>query len=302
MWNKSILRVLGAIFAVLLAASACGSDTATTNTGADADPDAVTDDTMSDEMSDDEMPEMSDEATDDHDDGHDDHGADTIDVDPNKPIPDIAVTLNETGVPGQFDLKIVLTDFTITPENVDGDPIDNEGHMHLLIDGEKVERFYDLERQVEVPEGEHLVEVELNANNHLAYSVDGVPIRAGMTVVGAGQADHDDDEEHSHGDDAMGSVEDGLNADDANVTLTAGLTGGRVSIEGDERVEVAVGDVVMIMVSADVDEEAHLHGYDILVDVTAGDSAMMLFTADTPGRFELEFEKSGVFIAELIVS
>jgi hypothetical protein len=29
---------------------------------------------------------------------------------------------------------------------------------------------------------------------------------------------------------------------------------------------------------------------------------MMLFTADTPGRFELEFEKSGAFIAELIVS
>jgi hypothetical protein len=301
MWNKRLLRVLGAIFTVLLAASACGSDNATTDT-ADADADAVTDDKVSDEVSDDEMPVMSDEATDDHDDGHDDDGADTLDVDPNNPIPEVALTLNETDEPSQFDLKIFLTDFTITPENVDGDPIDNEGHMHLLIDGEKVERFYDLERQVEVPEGEHLVEVELNANNHLAYSVDGVPIRAGMTVVGAGQADHDDDEEHSHGDDAMGSIEEGLDVNDANVTLTAGLAGGTVTIEGDERVAVAVGDIVMIMVSADVDEESHLHGYDILVDVPAGGSAMMLFTADTPGRFELEFEKSGVFIAELIVS
>jgi len=287
MWINRRLRLLGALFAVALVAAACGSDAMTTE-AADA---AQTDDDAVSDIQDDEMGDHDDDHEDDSADGEDvdaehDHGATTIDVDTSKPIPEVAITLDETDEPGVFDMTISLADFTITPENVDGDPVDNEGHMHLLLDGEKVERFYDLERQVNVPEGDHLVEVELNANNHLAYSIDSVPIRTGITVAGSGHAEHDD----------------GPDAPDANVTIIATLEGGNVSLEGDDRVKVSLDDVVMIMITADVEEEAHLHGYDLLINVTPGESAMILFTADTAGRFEIEFEKSGAFIAELEVS
>lgn len=295
MWHHTPSRVLGAIFAVILSATACGSEAATeTTTAAQTAAEAAA---PADAVSDDEMSDMND--GDEHNDEHgDDHGASTIDVDPSNPIPEVAMVLNETDDPGVFDLRVILANFTITPENVDGEPVDNEGHMHLLIDGEKVQRFTDLELQITVPEGEHLVEVELNANNHSAYAIDGTPIRTGMTVTGSGEASNDD---HDHSG-ANTAVEDGLSAGDADATITASLADGSVSVDDGDRVEVSTGDIVMIMISSDVDDEAHLHGYDILAEVGPDADGMILFTADTPGRFEIEFEQSGTFIAELVVS
>lgn len=279
MWTTS-MRLLGALFAVALVASACGGSTATTT--ASSTNDAATEDA---------------EHGDDHDDGH----AALLEVNPDAPTPGVAIELAETDMPGMFDLTVALTNFAITPDNVDGDPVDNEGHMHLLIDGEKVERFYDLERQVMVPEGEHLVEVEINANNHSAYTVDGVAIRAGETVTGSGEA-----EAGSHGHDdhssATAAIEEGLSMDDATISVTATFAEGTVTLDSEDRIEAAIGDIVMIAVSSDVAEQAHLHGYDILATVSPDETAMMLFTAVTPGKFELEFETSGTFIAELVVS
>ncbi len=293
------LRLLGALFAVALVATACGGSTATST----ASEDAMSDDAMSDEaMSDDAMSgdDHGDEQGDSHGDGH---GAKTLDVNPDAPIPAVDIALTETDTPGLFDIAVTLTNFTITPDAVDGDPVDNEGHMHLLIDGEKIERFMDLNHQVMVPEGEHLVEVEINANNHAAYAIDGVPIRAGQTVSGYGEEQAiDGDEGHGHHGPASSGIEDGLTATDAAVSRTATLADGNVELDGDERIEASVGDVVMVMVNSDVAEQAHLHGYDVLIDVEPGTTAMFLFTADTPGKFEIEFEQSGTFIAELVVS
>ncbi len=300
MWNNSLVRVLGALFTLTLLATACGSDETDTQTA---------DDTMADDaMTDDDMAATDDTTADDDmtdDDADDmtamDDGPATLDVDNTKPIPEVAMILNETDDPGVFDLKIILANFTITPDNVDGDPVDNEGHMHLLIDGVKIERFYELERQIMVPDGEHFVEIELNANNHSAYAINGTPIRTGMTVTGAGEAAQQPDGGHDH-DSGTPAIEDGLTASDADITISATFQGGKVTLDGDERVEVGVDDVVMIMVTSDVAESVHLHGYDLLAEAGPGTDAMMLFTADTAGRFEIEFETSGTFVAELIVS
>lgn len=275
--NTFLTRLLGVLAVVALAASACGSDTATTSTATD-DPTDMSD------------MDMSDHAT-------------MLEVDPNLPIPGVEIELTETKTPGLFDLEVSLTNFTVSEENLGSDPVDNEGHMHLLIDGVKIERFTELSSQAQVPEGEHLVEVELNANNHSPYAIDGEPIRAGVTVTGFGEAvevdsaGHDDD----HGD-VVGAVKDGLTMSDAEVTLTATLADGQVSVDGQDRLQASVGDVVAIMINSDSEETAHLHGYDILVELTPGETSMMLFTADTAGRFELELEESETFVAELVVS
>ena len=85
-------------------------------------------------------------------------------------------------------------------------------------------------------------------------------------------------------------------------TLTAVLANGSVTVDGTDRLEISQGDVVTISISSDSTDEIHVHGYEIFADVSADEDALIEFTADIPGRFEIEFEASHQFIAELVVS
>jgi hypothetical protein len=67
------------------------------------------------------------------------------------------------------------------------------------------------------------------------------------------------------------------------------------------RKTVSKGDKVVLVVTSDVADEIHLHGYDKSTDVTAGGTARLPFTATLPGRFEVELESRGVQIADLTV-
>jgi hypothetical protein len=68
------------------------------------------------------------------------------------------------------------------------------------------------------------------------------------------------------------------------------------------RQTVNKGDRVVLVVKSDVADEIHLHGYDLSRDVTAGGTARLPFTANLPGRFEVELESRGVQIADLTVN
>lgn len=67
------------------------------------------------------------------------------------------------------------------------------------------------------------------------------------------------------------------------------------------RETVAQGREVVVIVTADVTDHVHLHGYDLMADVAPGSPARLRFTADVPGRFEVELEDRGVHIAEIQV-
>jgi ABC-type glycerol-3-phosphate transport system substrate-binding protein len=67
------------------------------------------------------------------------------------------------------------------------------------------------------------------------------------------------------------------------------------------RETVQQGDRVVIVVTSDVADHVHLHGYDIMRDVAAGGTARIRFRATVPGRFEVELEDRGVQIADLTV-
>lgn len=73
-------------------------------------------------------------------------------------------------------------------------------------------------------------------------------------------------------------------------------------VVGGGRISVAVGDDVTILVSADVVDEAHLHGYDLYADIGPGETGTIRFVASIPGVFELELESSGLLLAEVEVS
>ena len=81
-----------------------------------------------------------------------------------------------------------------------------------------------------------------------------------------------------------------------SITVVGGAPKG-----GIVRQTVSKGDEVVIVVTSDVSDEIHLHGYDKSTDVTAGGTARLPFTATLPGRFEVELESRGVQIADLTV-
>jgi ABC-type glycerol-3-phosphate transport system substrate-binding protein len=60
-------------------------------------------------------------------------------------------------------------------------------------------------------------------------------------------------------------------------------------------------DQVVLVVTSDVADEIHLHGYDKARDVAAGGTIRLPFRATIPGRFEAELESRGVQIAEITV-
>jgi heme/copper-type cytochrome/quinol oxidase subunit 2 len=92
-------------------------------------------------------------------------------------------------------------------------------------------------------------------------------------------------------------------------TTTAGFSGTLVEakVTGDQvdtasrRVRVSRGERVRIQVEADHAEEVHVHGYDLKKNVAPGKPAVIEFTADAPGVFEVELEEAALKLFELQV-
>jgi nitrous oxide reductase len=76
---------------------------------------------------------------------------------------------------------------------------------------------------------------------------------------------------------------------------------GGVPKGGIVRKTVEKGDRVVIIVTSDVADHVHVHGYDIMRNVAAGETARIGFRATVPGRFEVELEDRGAQIADLTV-
>lgn len=70
----------------------------------------------------------------------------------------------------------------------------------------------------------------------------------------------------------------------------------------DPRVEVPLGEQVVLRVTSDVVEEIHVHGYDLYVDIPAGGTGEVEFTADLPGAYEVELHEAGRPIFQLRVT
>lgn len=76
---------------------------------------------------------------------------------------------------------------------------------------------------------------------------------------------------------------------------------GGTPVGGIRRVTVAKNRQVVLVVSSDVADHVHLHGYDIMRDVAPGSPARLAFKATIPGRFEAELEDAGLQIADITV-
>lgn len=82
---------------------------------------------------------------------------------------------------------------------------------------------------------------------------------------------------------------------------TVTVSGGKPT-GGVQKLTFAKGDTVRFRVKSDVADEIHVHGYDLMKDVTAGGSVSFSFKASIDGIFEVELENAGVQIASLKVT
>jgi len=71
------------------------------------------------------------------------------------------------------------------------------------------------------------------------------------------------------------------------------------AVQGPTSFTVTQGDRVRLLVHADVSDEVHFHGYDLMADVTPEDPARIDFVANAAGRYEVELEGAGQALFEL---
>lgn len=71
---------------------------------------------------------------------------------------------------------------------------------------------------------------------------------------------------------------------------------------GVAELEFEEGEDIRFSVKSDVEEEVHVHGYDVSEAISAGGKVNFNFPADITGIFEVELENSAVPIAELQVN
>jgi hypothetical protein len=73
-------------------------------------------------------------------------------------------------------------------------------------------------------------------------------------------------------------------------------------VGGVQRVSVARGARVVVIVRSDIVDQVHVHGYELVADVSPGQPARISFRAELTGRFEIELEDRSLLLAELEVT
>ena len=75
-----------------------------------------------------------------------------------------------------------------------------------------------------------------------------------------------------------------------------------VKTEGLDTLSVRVGETVRFEVEADVVDEIHVHGYDLLFATIPEEEVLVEIVADATGIFEVELEELGLTIVDIEVT
>ena len=100
------------------------------------------------------------------------------------PVPTISFTIIKDTLDG-WDLHVITTNFTWTPQNINQAPVADQGHAHLYIDGVLtvlLGPWYHINSDV-LPPGKHTITVSLNANDHSVFSAGGQPVQETQTLI-----------------------------------------------------------------------------------------------------------------------
>jgi hypothetical protein len=96
----------------------------------------------------------------------------TFNVLPKEPTPTITFDFTQDSMSG-WDVHVMTTNFTFTPEHLNGVPIAGEGHVHLYIDNNLIIMLGPWYHIDSLTPGVHNIRVGLFNNDHSAYSING---------------------------------------------------------------------------------------------------------------------------------
>lgn len=71
---------------------------------------------------------------------------------------------------------------------------------------------------------------------------------------------------------------------------------GREVVPAPSRTRVAEGATVRLVITSDIANEVHVHGYELYEDLPAGRATTLEFTADQTGLFEVETHEAPVLV------
>ena len=126
-------------------------------------------------------------------------------------------------------------------------------------------------------------------------ALSGLALAAGLTAC-AGTAVPDT----AAGSSSAGTAPSSRASTPAGQRIEVQVSGGEVS--GDTgRVPVAAGEHVTLVLTSDVADEVHVHGYDLEADLSPGQPTEIAFDATIPGVFEVELHEAGTQLLSLQV-
>jgi hypothetical protein len=99
---------------------------------------------------------------------------------------------------------------------------------------------------------------------------------------------------------SSGSAPTGRTAAAEGRRIEVTMSGGQVS--GDTgRVQVTQGEQVSLVITSDVADEVHVHGYELEQELAPGTPTTLTFDATVPGVFEVELHEAGTLLLTLQV-
>ena len=104
-----------------------------------------------------------------------------VEVDPEN-TPTVAIRAERDALSG-WNIFLDVENFTFAPEMVNQPHAVNIGHAHLYLNGIKVARLYGTAYHLaNVPEGQSVITVSLNTNDHSDMALNGTPIEARVVI------------------------------------------------------------------------------------------------------------------------
>ena len=80
-------------------------------------------------------------------------------------------------------LKLFVENLIFDPVDVGQFNLDNYGHAHLYVNGEKITRLYGVWHHIpDLKKGQNTIRVTLNANDHKEYAINGKTIEDTVVI------------------------------------------------------------------------------------------------------------------------